>query len=237
MKVADGSVKLHIDNATNVGKANDKVLVLFKSKPEVITPENMHSTVLIQSMVNSPVSSLYHALHQIYTPLLLKDATWSQEFDPKLQSLITELERGLATLVRRTNGQASESEGGFSAILTPGDEAQFWADEANTQRKREKREMAAAFYAALEPLAAEFAKVDTLALMDAEEVLEVVHNGLDDLWKVEEWEYPQNRMVHLMDVLANALTRYIQARLGALDIWKGPFLQIEEALQLVIFKL
>ena len=46
-------------------------------------------------MLNSPVSSLYHSLHQIYTPLLLKDAKWSQEFDPKLQNLITELEKGL----------------------------------------------------------------------------------------------------------------------------------------------
>ena len=41
--IGDGSMKIHIDNATNVGKTNDKVLVLFKSKPEVITPENQHA--------------------------------------------------------------------------------------------------------------------------------------------------------------------------------------------------
>ena len=29
-KMADGSVKYHIDNVTHVGKANDKVLVFFK---------------------------------------------------------------------------------------------------------------------------------------------------------------------------------------------------------------
>ena len=29
-KMTDGSVKYHIDNVTHVGKANDKVLVLFK---------------------------------------------------------------------------------------------------------------------------------------------------------------------------------------------------------------
>ena len=29
-KMNDGSVKYHIDNVTHVGKANDKVLVLFK---------------------------------------------------------------------------------------------------------------------------------------------------------------------------------------------------------------
>ena len=70
---SENSVKIHIDNATtNVGKTNDKVLVLFKSKPEVITPENQHAIVLVNSMLNSPVNSLYHALQKIYSPLLLK---------------------------------------------------------------------------------------------------------------------------------------------------------------------
>ncbi len=233
-KMPDGSCKFHIDNTTNVGKSKERVLVLFKAKPEVITADNLHSNVMVNSMLNSPVSSLYHSLHQIYTPLLLKDAKWSQEFDPKLQGLITELEKGLGTLMRRSGQHAGGSgQDGLSSILTPNDEAQFWADQANTNKKKDIRELAAAFYAALEPIAEEFAKIDTLALVDAEEVLEVVHNSLDDLWKIDEYEYPQNRMVHLMDVIANALTRFIQNKLSALDIWKGPFLQVEESLQSV----
>jgi len=31
------------------------------------------------------VSGLYYALNKVYTPILLKDAKWSNEFDPKLQ--------------------------------------------------------------------------------------------------------------------------------------------------------
>ena len=73
-------------------------LFFSQARPDVITPANFHTTVLVNSMLNSPVSSLYHSLHQIYTPLLLKDAKWSQEFDPKLQSLITELEKGLGKI-------------------------------------------------------------------------------------------------------------------------------------------
>lgn len=84
-KMSEGAIKIHMDNITNVGKHNDKVLVLFKAKPEVITPDNLHSVVLVNSMLSSPVSSLYHALQKIYSPLLLKDAKWSQDFDPKLQ--------------------------------------------------------------------------------------------------------------------------------------------------------
>ena len=88
---SQGNLQFIMGNATNVGKANDNVLVMFKSRPEIITPTNLHSTILVNSMLKSPVSTLYHSLHQIYTPLLLKDAKWSQEFDPKLQALITEL--------------------------------------------------------------------------------------------------------------------------------------------------
>ena len=44
---------------------------------------------------------------------------------------------------------------------------------------------------------------------------------------------PQKRMVHFMDVLANALTRFLQSKYSTLDIWKGPFSQIEESLQTV----
>ena len=109
------------------------------------------------------------------------------------------------------------SSGGLSTILTPNDEAQFWADEANTNKKRDVRDCAAAFYAALEPMKIEFEKLDTtLQLSEGEEVLEVVHNALDDLWKIDEWEYPQNRMVHLMDVLANSITRFIQSKVGSI---------------------
>jgi dynein heavy chain 2 len=61
------------------------VLVFFKTRPDVVTPDNMHKDVLVSSMFDSPVTTLYHALQQVYSPLLLKDAKWSNEFDPKLQ--------------------------------------------------------------------------------------------------------------------------------------------------------
>ena len=40
-------------------------------------------------------------------------------------------------------------------------------------------------------MATEFAKIETLQLADGEELLEIVHTSLDDLWKVDDWEYPQ----------------------------------------------
>ena len=55
--------------------------MFYKRKPDVITPENLHQDVFVSSMMDSPVSALYHALHKIYCPLLLKDSKWSAEFD------------------------------------------------------------------------------------------------------------------------------------------------------------
>lgn len=49
----------------------EKVLVFFKTKPTVITQDNMQS-LLVSSMVDSPIASLYHALQTLYAPVLLQ---------------------------------------------------------------------------------------------------------------------------------------------------------------------
>ncbi len=61
-------------------------------------------------------------------------------------------------------------------------------------------------------------------------MIEASHNALEDLWTIEDWEYPQTRMVHLMDVIAHAITRFIQSKSSTLDLWKSPYGQVEEAL-------
>lgn len=52
-------------------------------------------------MVNSPLHTLYHAVQKIYAPLLLEDSKWSESLDSKLQSLLSELEAGLGTAIRK----------------------------------------------------------------------------------------------------------------------------------------
>lgn len=50
----------------------DKVLVFFKLRPEVITDQNLQNNILVSSMLESPINSLYQAVRQIFAPLLLK---------------------------------------------------------------------------------------------------------------------------------------------------------------------
>ena len=83
------------------GETEDKVIVFFKIRPDVITPDNLHKNVFVSTMLDSPVSALYHAVQKVYAPVLLKDAKWSKAFDPKLQNLLTELEAGLGTMIRK----------------------------------------------------------------------------------------------------------------------------------------
>lgn len=48
-----------------------------------------------------------------------------------------------------------------------------------------------------------------MALVDAEEVLENTQNSLEELWRLD---YPQARMAHLLEVIANQLSRYVQVK-------------------------
>ena len=54
------------------GDTNDKAIVFFKVKPEVITPDNLHQNVFVSSMLDSPISALYHAVQKVFAPVLLK---------------------------------------------------------------------------------------------------------------------------------------------------------------------
>jgi dynein heavy chain 2 len=46
--------------------------VFFKLRPEVITDENLHKNILVSSMLESPINSLYQAVRQVFAPMLLK---------------------------------------------------------------------------------------------------------------------------------------------------------------------
>ena len=48
----------------------------------------------------SPIVSLFKSLHELYAPLLLRDPTWSSRLDPKLQTLLTELDTQLGNTLR-----------------------------------------------------------------------------------------------------------------------------------------
>lgn len=94
-----GILMLQVDPGGN----DDKMLVFFKIKPEVITPDNIHSNIFVSTMIDSPVSALYHAVQKVFAPVLLQNEKWSQKFDPKLQSMLSDLEAGLGSMMRKND--------------------------------------------------------------------------------------------------------------------------------------
>ncbi|XP_042221258.1 cytoplasmic dynein 2 heavy chain 1-like isoform X2 [Homarus americanus] len=208
----------------------DKLLVFFKVKPDVITGDNL-ADVFVSSMIDSPVSSLYHSLQKLYAPILLKDSEWSGTLDPKLQSLLTELSDGLGSLLRKQDPNVSSEFGHASTrlagILSFKDETDYWADTANNPMSREEKEMAQSFYHCLEPVSKEFSGLDAVAMVDAEDILENAQNCLDELWR---FDFPQARMSHLLGVIANQLSLYVQSKVGEEDIWGGQYNQVEKSL-------
>ena len=78
-----------------------KILVFFKLQPEAVTPSNMRKIILVSSMVDSPISTLYHVVQKIFAPMLLKDQKWSKVVDPKLMNLVSQIEGALGSAFRK----------------------------------------------------------------------------------------------------------------------------------------
>lgn len=132
---------VHLYNEFHGNKTDEPCIVFFKIKPDVITPQNIHTNVLVSSMFNSPVSTLYHSIKKIFGPLILNSENSDKTvIDPKLQHLLSDLETGLASHLRRCGDNLdfknNYKDGSFGSILTPADEFNYWHDLANKRDER-----------------------------------------------------------------------------------------------------
>uniref|UniRef100_A0A8B9E7P0 Cytoplasmic dynein 2 heavy chain 1 n=1 Tax=Anser cygnoides TaxID=8845 RepID=A0A8B9E7P0_ANSCY len=223
--------------ATKIEATDSKnnVLVFFKLRPDVITEDNLHSNILVSSMLDSPINTLYQAVRQVFAPVLLKDETWSKTFDPKLQKLLSELETGLSTVLRRSDPNCMGekfSEDDVQAILTPTDEFQFWIECARRGTKLYSKERASHFKDLFEDIAKDYYNLDSLSLFEVVDLVETTRDTLDSVWRQTEHDpYPQPRMHNLLDVIGSCLGRFVQRKLAALNLWEDAFHTVKENLK------
>ncbi|XP_051252504.1 cytoplasmic dynein 2 heavy chain 1 isoform X6 [Dicentrarchus labrax] len=228
---------LHLSNKIEAsGDSREKVLVFFKLHPTVITEDNLHQSLLVSSMLESPINSLYQAVRQVFGPVLLKDERWRSAFDPKLADLLSELELGLGTVVRQSGAKLSAKKGRTEedvfGILTPSDEFQYWADLSESAEKNSVRERATYFTEQFKPIQKEYGGLDGLSMSDVVDLVEQSRDSLDDVWRQTDFEpYPETRMVRLMDVIGGVLGRYVQRKLSGLKIFEEPFVSVRENLR------
>lgn len=53
-------------------RENKNILTFFKTRPHVITIDNLHDSVFVSSIVESPITTLYHILQKLFAPVLVK---------------------------------------------------------------------------------------------------------------------------------------------------------------------
>ncbi|XP_009895076.2 cytoplasmic dynein 2 heavy chain 1 [Dryobates pubescens] len=224
--------QLTASNKIEATDSEKNVLVFFKLRPDVITEENLHSNILVSSMLDSPINTLYQAVRQVFAPVLLKDERWTKTFDPKLQKLLSELEAGLSTVLRRSDPNYTgtrSSEDDVRAILTPTDEFQFWIECAHHGSKWCSKERASYFKDFFEDIAKDYYNLDSLSLFEVVDLVEATKDTVDGVWRQTEHDpYPQPRMHNLLDVIGGSLGRYVQRKLSALNLWEDNFHNVKE---------
>ena len=47
---SDGEKRVHLNNLPSPGQQDDKVIIFYKRKPDVITPDNMHRVSLTKEL-------------------------------------------------------------------------------------------------------------------------------------------------------------------------------------------
>ncbi|NXA12552.1 DYHC2 protein, partial [Sapayoa aenigma] len=233
--VQHSGAQLSASNKIEATDSKNNVLVFFKLRPDVITEDNLHSNILVSSMMDSPINTLYQAVRQVFAPVLLKDEKWSKTFDPKLQKLLSELEAGLSTALRRSDPNYTVtkfSEDDVQAILTPTDEFQFWTECARHGSKWCSKERASYFKGLFEDIAKDYYNLDALSLLEVVDLVETTKDTVDDVWRQTEHDpYPQPRMHNLLDVIGGSLGRYVQRKLAALNLWEDAFHSVKENLK------
>ncbi|XP_013915709.1 PREDICTED: cytoplasmic dynein 2 heavy chain 1 [Thamnophis sirtalis] len=227
--------QISVSNKVEASNSEDKMLVFFKLRPDVITEDNLHTNILVSSMLDSPVNMLYQAVRQVFAPVLLKDEKWSKDFDPKLQNLLRELETGLGSVLRKTDTAytgAKYREDDVQAVLCPNDEFQFWTERAQHGSKSCSKDRASHFKELFEAIAYDYYNLDSLSLFEVVDLVETTRDIVDDVWRQSDHEpFPQSRMKNLLDVIAGSLGRFVQKKLGTLNLWEDSFHTVKENLK------
>ncbi|XP_065136472.1 cytoplasmic dynein 2 heavy chain 1 [Paramisgurnus dabryanus] len=228
--------KLQFSNKLESMDGGEGVLVFFKPRPCVISEENLHRSVLVSSMLESPISTLYQALRQVYGPVLLQDDKWSESFDSKLQSLLTDLEVGLGSVLRHSHAEDSgkhrPTETDVLGIITPLDEFQYWTDVSRSGRHSKERDRAAHFSELFRTIEKDYSNLDSFSLVEVPDLIESTRETVDDVWKQNEHgPYPETRMIRLMDVIGGALARLVQRKLSSLHLWEDQYFTVREGLK------
>ncbi|KAL3266580.1 hypothetical protein HHI36_010744 [Cryptolaemus montrouzieri] len=191
---------------SNVPDIAEKFVTFSRVKPEVISLENLTNLVQVISLTGSPTLALYNTLSHVFSPMIRDDDTGLLKkqiltLQADLRSIL--LSSGLVTsdFINKTD------ENSLIVVRSLDHEVEYWNNAVKLSKGGINKSTSAAFRDILEPFANDFRMIDTLTTDEVEEVLELGHNVLDDLWRHKP-PYHIDRMKNLMDIVGNGIYVY-----------------------------
>jgi dynein heavy chain 2 len=200
-----------------------------KTSFEPLTSENISKLVMVSSLRESPVRSLFYSMREVYVPLLIKSGAKVEALEGRLSQCLIELEEGLKASFRRgLKKQTQFDESDLSGIVTPIDEVHFWDEYQSAKSAAQDAEWSRAdqISQVLARISGDVDDLNKKSLPQLSDLTENLKDVLDELWQVDvKPPYPERRMAHLLKVISGALARSVQGKLNGLSVWTSSFSQ------------
>ncbi|KAM3968298.1 LOW QUALITY PROTEIN: dynein cytoplasmic heavy chain beethoven [Aphomia sociella] len=195
---------------TKICSDKSKSIIFYKTYPNELLHEESVKNINIITLSNSVAESLYHILKQV-SPLLTLD---NELYSNKLQKNLSELEVNLRILTHEKGGETN------NIIMTIEDEVEYWKHlgQKKDNSKREK-ESASAMCEFFEDISEEIRSIESSTITEIREIAENIGGLLDDIWRFTTLLYPEDRMIHIFDIIGYIICSTIEKSCSNLELW------------------
>ncbi|CAK9809936.1 Cytoplasmic dynein 2 heavy chain 1 [Anthophora quadrimaculata] len=186
----DDELRLSLSNELTIGK---NTLVFFKLTEAPVTETNFHDLVHITTTGSGKGSTLIEALRQVWAPTLRSSGLNS--------SYLKKLEENLL---------------GSSTTTSVLEEEDYWRKKWEEAKRSHDKTIYAEAVKSLKSIRAELesASVARDGLIGVEDAVEAVSGYVDDLWKLGDSVYPEERMKSLLDIIGNEVVSLVRDKIG-----------------------
>ncbi|EDW04137.1 GH10144 [Drosophila grimshawi] len=198
---------------------NDEVCLLFYKVPQVGQGAAgaggggggaVEPLLGILTLEGGLVKSIYNSVSRVFSPHA--NTARRNEYSPELSGILENLHVSLGSTLGLPQ----------SGITSIKDEIKYWKQKLGQKASsRLDREMAQVFIGVLENIEQKINTIDSGGNSSSriEEFLDHAHNSLDELWRLP-YNYPQQRMTDLLDIMGNRLWEAcLRQLLAEEDIW------------------
>ncbi|KAJ0179270.1 hypothetical protein K1T71_004982 [Dendrolimus kikuchii] len=195
--------KIHITKETSI--------CFYKTMATELTTENSMKYINVVTLTCNAAESLYHILKQIFSPLITSGNDLHYN---KLQNNLSDL---ISILRIVSYGKGTEN---TNVIFSIEDELEYWTTIGYKKESTKKEKDAASNFAEL--FADIIEEIRTMHSSTMSEVIEAAENIgglLDDVWRYTNALYPQDRMIHVFDIIGHKICYIIQNSCSSYDLW------------------